>query len=83
MDDLVLSFLSLPKCYSEEVSLKINLLNLDKPGILFLSICKDVGAFKRTVENESEEESCITSAEEIDLQNFDGEANMLFLFCRF
>ena len=68
---LILSFLALtPKCYSEEVSLKINLLNLDKPGILYFSICKDVGAFKRTVENESEEESCITSAEEIDLQNF-------------
>ena len=69
---LILSFLALtPKCYSEEVSLKINLLNLDKPGILYFSICKDVGAFKRTVENESEEESCITSAEEIDLQNFE------------
>ena len=67
---LILSFLALtPKCYSEEVSLKINLLNLDKPGILYFSICKDVGAFKRTVENESEEDSCRGAVVETELKD--------------
>ena len=56
--------------YSEEANLKINILNLDKPGVLYLSICKDAAGFEETVENESEEASCITSAVEIELQNF-------------
>ena len=59
------------KSYSEEANLKINILNLDKVGILYLSICKDVIGFKNTVENESQEESCITSTREIDLQNLE------------
>ena len=59
------------KSYSEEANLKINILNLDKPGILFLSICKDVTGFRNTVENESQEESCITSKREIDSQNLE------------
>ena len=65
------------KSYSEEANLKINILNLDKPGILFLSICKDVTGFKNTVENESQEESCITSKREIDSQNL--EINSMLL----
>ena len=60
-----------PKSFAEESSLKINILNLDKPGVLYLSICKDAAGFEETVENESEEESCITSAGEIELQNFE------------
>ena len=60
-----------PKSFSEESSLKINILNLDKPGVLYLSICKDAAGFEETVENESEEASCITSAGEIELQNFE------------
>ena len=60
-----------PKSYSEEANLKINILNLDKPGVLYLSICKDEPGFKRTVEKESKEESCITSARQIDLQNLE------------
>ena len=59
------------KSYSEEANLKINILNLDKPGVLYLSICKDAAGFEETVENESEEASCITSAVEIELQNFE------------
>ena len=59
------------KSYSEEANLKINILNLDKPGILYLSICKDAAGFEETVENESEEASCITSSGEIELQNFE------------
>ena len=59
------------KSYSEEANLKINILNLDKPGVLYLSICKDAAGFEETVENESEEASCITSAAEIELQNFE------------
>ena len=59
------------KSYSEEANLKINILNLDKAGTLYLSICKDVTGFKNTVENESQEESCITSSREIDLQNLE------------
>ena len=60
-----------PKSFAEESSLKINILNLDKPGVLYLSICKDAAGFEETVENESEEASCITSAGEIELQNFE------------
>ena len=69
---LVLSCLIVtPKSFAEESSLKINILNLDKPGVLYLSICKDAAGFEETVENESEEASCITSAGEIELQNFE------------
>ena len=72
MMSLVLSCLIFtPKSFAEESSLKINILNLDKPGVLYLSICKDAAGFEETVENESEEESCITSAGEIELQNFE------------
>ena len=67
---LVLSCLMLvPISNSEEANLKINILNLDKPGFLYLSICKDEAGFKETVENESKEESCIAYVKEIDLQN--------------
>ena len=67
---LVLSCLMLvPISNSEEANLKINILNLDKPGFLYFSICKDEAGFKKTVENESKEESCIASVKEIDLQN--------------
>ena len=72
MMSLVLSCLIFtPKSFAEESSLKINILNLDKPGVLYLSICKDAAGFEETVENESEEESCFTSAGEIELQNFE------------
>ncbi len=67
---LVLSCLMLvPISNSEEANLKINILDLDKPGFLYLSICKDEAGFKETVENESKEESCIAYVKEIDLQN--------------
>ena len=65
------SLIFTPKSFAEESSLKINILNLDKPGVLYLSICKDAAGFEETVENESEEASCITSAGEIGLQNFE------------
>ena len=59
---LVLSCLMLvPISNSEEANLKINILNLENPGFLYLSICKDEAGFKETVENESKEESCIAS----------------------
>ena len=60
-----------PKSYTEQSNLKINLVNLDKPGVLFLSICKDAEGFQGSVENESEEESCINDAGEVDLQNYE------------
>ena len=67
---LVLSCLMLvPISYSEEANLKINILNLEKPGFLYLSICKDEAGFKETVENESKEESCVALVKKIDLQN--------------
>ena len=67
---LVLSCLMLvPISNSVEANLKINILDLDKPGFLYLSICKDEAGFKETVENESKEESCIAYVKEIDLQN--------------
>ena len=58
-----------PISNAAEANLKINILNLDKPGFLYFSICKDEAGFKETVENESKEESCIASVKEIDLQN--------------
>ena len=51
--------------------LTINISNQEKSGVLFLTICNSAAGFENSVENESEEESCITSAEEIDLQNFE------------
>lgn len=69
---LILSCLvPVPKSYGEEANLKINILNLDKPGVLYLSICKDEAGFKETVENQSKEESCINSVGELDLQNLE------------
>ena len=67
---LVLGCLALvPISCAEEGNLKINILNLEKSGFLYLSICKDEAGFKETVENESKEESCIASVKEIDQQN--------------
>ena len=67
---LVLTCLAFaPKSYSEESNLKINILNLDKPGVLFLIICRDAAGFEESVENESAEESCFNYAGAIDLQN--------------
>ena len=67
---LVLGCLLLvPISSAEEGNLKINILNLEKPGFLYLSICKDEAGFKETVENESKEESCVVLVKEIDLQN--------------
>ena len=67
---LILSCLVLvPISNAEEANLKINILNLDKPGFLYLSICNDETGFRRTVENESVEDSCIASVKEINLQN--------------
>ena len=57
-----------PISSAEEGNLKINILNLEKPGFLYLSICKDEAGFKETVKNESKEESCIASVKEIDLK---------------
>ena len=57
---LVFSCLVLvPISNAEEAKLKINILNLDKPGSLYLSICKDAAGFEGTVKNESVEDSCI------------------------
>ena len=58
-----------PISNSEEANLKINILNLEKPGFLYLSICKDEAGFKETVENESKEDSCVASVKEIDLKS--------------
>jgi uncharacterized protein (DUF2141 family) len=60
-----------PKSYSEEANLKINLLNIDKPGVVFLSICRDAAGFEESVENESEEASCVNKAGEVGLKNFE------------
>ena len=75
MSFVVIFLLFAPNSYSEESNLKINILNLDKSGVLYISICKDEIGFKKTVENESEEESCINYAREIDFQN--GEINSI------
>ena len=53
------------KSHSEETNLKINILNLDKPGVLYLSICQDSESFERTVK-ESEEKNCINTSEILD-----------------
>jgi uncharacterized protein (DUF2141 family) len=53
------------KSHSEETNLKINILNLDKPGVLYLSICQDSESFERTVK-ESEEKNCINTSETLD-----------------
>lgn len=54
--------------FSEEANLKINILNLDKPGVLYLSVCQDKESFERTVK-ESEEKNCIRASEEMSPQN--------------
>ena len=56
------------KSYSEEANLKINILNLDKPGVLYLSVCQDKESFERIVK-ESEEKNCIRTSEEMSPQN--------------
>ena len=54
--------------FSEEANLKINILNLDKPGVLYLSVCQDKKSFERIVK-ESEEKNCIRASEEMNHQN--------------
>ena len=66
---LVLSYLMLvPISNSEEANLKINILNLDKPGVLYFSVCQDKKSFERIVK-ESEEKNCIRASEEMNPQN--------------
>ena len=55
------------KFFSEETNLKINILNLNKPGVLYLSVCQDKESFERTVKN-SEEKNCIRALEEMILK---------------
>ena len=54
--------------FSEEANLKINILNLDKPGVLYLSVCQDKKSFERIVKV-SEEKNCIRASEEMNPQN--------------
>lgn len=54
--------------FSEEANLKINILNLDKPGVLYFSVCQDKKSFERIVK-ESEEKNCIRASEEMNPQN--------------
>ena len=54
--------------FSEEANLKINILNLDKPGVLYFSVCQDKKSFERIVK-ESEEKNCIRASEEMKPQN--------------
>ena len=56
------------KSYSEEANLKINILNLNKPGVLYLSVCQDEEKFERTVK-ESEEKNCVSASEEMRPNN--------------
>ena len=65
------------KSHSEETNLKINILNLDKPGVLYLSVCQDSESFERTVK-ESEEKNCINISEEID--RYSAQTNMKLPF---
>jgi uncharacterized protein (DUF2141 family) len=59
-----------PESYSQESNLKINILNLEKPGVVFTSICKNAAGFEESVKNESEEESCINGAVGVDFENY-------------
>ena len=54
--------------FSEEANLKINILNLDKPGVLYFSVCQDKKSFERIVK-ESEKKNCIRASEEMNPQN--------------
>jgi uncharacterized protein (DUF2141 family) len=65
------------KSHSEETNLKINILNLDKPGVLYLSICQDSESFERTVK-ESEEKNCINNSVEVD--HYSAQTNMKLPF---
>ena len=60
-----------PKSYSEESNLKINILNLDKPGVLYFIVCDSAAGFEGVTENESEEESCVTYSGEINPQDLE------------
>ena len=53
--------------FSEETNLKINILSLNKPGVLYLSVCQDKESFERTV-YESEEKICIRASKEMILK---------------
>ena len=57
------------KSFSEEANLKINISNLEKPGVLYFSICRDQAGFEKTVKGEAKAKTCINSEEEIDLKN--------------
>ena len=60
-----------PESHSQESNLKINILNLEKPGVVFTSICKNAAGFEQSVENETEEESCINGKVGVDLENYE------------
>ena len=65
------------KSHSAETNLKINILNLDKPGVLYLSVCQDSESFERTVK-ETEEKKCINKSVEVD--HYSSQTNMKLPF---
>ena len=57
------------KLPAEDSNLTLNILNLEKPGVLYLTICNNAAGFENSVENEIEEASCLNERNEIDPKN--------------
>jgi len=62
MKNLIVIFCLISSYLVSASELTINILNQEKAGVLFLTICNTAAGFEDSVENESEEVSCASGA---------------------
>lgn len=62
MKNLIVIFCLISSYQTAASELTINILDQEKAGVLFLTICNTAAGFEDSVENESEEASCASGA---------------------
>ncbi len=65
---LIVIFCLISSYQTPASELTINILNQEKAGVLFLTICNTAAGFEDSVENESEEASCATGAAKAQIE---------------
>ena len=68
MKNLIVIFCLISSYQTSASELTINILDQEKAGVLFLTICNTAAGFEDSVENESEEASCASGAAKAQLE---------------
>ena len=69
MKNLIVIFCLISSYHASASELTINILNQEKAGVLFLTICNTAAGFEDSVENESEEAACASGAAKAQLED--------------